>query len=137
MAYMVEDGENWRAGYDSLEAFYAAHEERHPEIRHYAARARKFLDDREEVLRANSPADFETTPYAAVDCVVAAHAIVDREGWRSGYDSLQSFYSAHEARHPNIRVNADVYGEDGADLATGDPSLALGRTISQRIAGRR
>jgi hypothetical protein len=45
MVYMVEDGENWRAGYDSLEAFYAAHEERHPEIRHYAARARKFLDD--------------------------------------------------------------------------------------------
>ena len=58
MVYVVEDGENWRAGYDSLEAFYAAHEERHPEIRHYAARARKFLDAREEVLRENSPPDF-------------------------------------------------------------------------------
>jgi hypothetical protein len=138
MVYMVEDGENWRAGYDSLEAFYAAHEERHPEMRHYAARARKFLDDKEEVLRANSPADFETTPYAAVDCLVAAHAIVDREGWRTGYDSLESFYSAHEARHPNIRVYADVYPEVAPELWTADPSVAFGRTIAQRIAdGRR
>jgi hypothetical protein len=39
MVYMVEDGENWRAGYDSLEAFYVAHEERHPDIRTYAAQA--------------------------------------------------------------------------------------------------
>jgi hypothetical protein len=43
IVYMVEDGENWRAGYDSLEAFYAAHEERHPEIRQYAARWRDKL----------------------------------------------------------------------------------------------
>lgn len=38
--YMVEDGESWRAGYDSLEAFHAAHDEPHPEIRQYAARWR-------------------------------------------------------------------------------------------------
>ena len=44
VVYMVEDGENWRAGYDSLESFYAAHEERHPEVRQYADRARKFHD---------------------------------------------------------------------------------------------
>ena len=65
MLYMVEDGESWRAGYDSLEALYPAHEDRHPEIRHYAARAGKFLEDREEILRAINPADFETTPDAA------------------------------------------------------------------------
>lgn len=40
MTAMVEDGESWRAEYDSLEAFYVAHEDRHPEIRHYAARHR-------------------------------------------------------------------------------------------------
>lgn len=51
LIYMVEDGENWRAGYDSLEFFYAAHEEEHPEVRQYAARARQFLDDREKLLR--------------------------------------------------------------------------------------
>jgi hypothetical protein len=32
----VEDEEAWRAGYPSLEAFYAAHDPRHPDIRLYA-----------------------------------------------------------------------------------------------------
>jgi hypothetical protein len=137
LVYMVEEGENWRAGYDSLESFYAAHEERHPEVRQYAARARKFLDDREGVLRESSPADFETKPYAAIDCIAATHAVADREVWRSGYDSLESFYGAYEARHPDIRVYAAVYREGYDDSARGDPSLALGRTIAQRIAAKR
>jgi hypothetical protein len=135
LVYMVEDGENWRAGYDSLESFYAAHEERHPEVRQYAARARGFLDDREEVLRENSPADFQTEPYAAIDCIAAAHAIVDRGVWRTGYDSLESFYGAHEAHHPDIRVYAAVYWQGYAESARGDP--LLGPRIAQRIADRR
>jgi hypothetical protein len=135
---IVEDGEYWRAGYDSLEAFYAAHEDRHPEIRHYAARARhKHLYDAEEVLRANSPADFETTPDAAIDSVGAAYEIVEDEYWRAGYDSLEAFYAAHEARHPDIRVYADVYREVGAQLVLADPSVARGRIIAQAIADRR
>jgi hypothetical protein len=137
LIYMVEDGENWRAGYDSLESFYAAHETRHPDVRQYAARAGKFLDDREGVLRECSPADFETKPYAAIECIAAAHAIVDREVWRTGYDSLESFYGAHEARHPDIRVYAAVYRQGYAESARGDPSLALGRNIAQGIADRR
>jgi hypothetical protein len=32
----VEDEEAWRAVYPSLDAFYAAHEQRHPDIRLYA-----------------------------------------------------------------------------------------------------
>ena len=31
----VEDQEAWKAGYASLEAFYATHEARHPDIRIY------------------------------------------------------------------------------------------------------
>ena len=31
----VEDGEAWKAGYPSIEAFYAAHEDQHPCIRVY------------------------------------------------------------------------------------------------------
>jgi hypothetical protein len=33
----LEDLEAWRAGYDSLDSFYAAYEERHPDIRLYAS----------------------------------------------------------------------------------------------------
>lgn len=137
LVYMVEDGENWRAGYDSLESFYAAHEERHPDVRQYAARAKLFLDDREKVLREGTPGDFETTPYAAIDCIAAAHAVVDREVWRTGYDSLESFYRAHEARHPDIRVYAAVYSQGYAESARGDPSLVRGRNIAQQIADLR
>ena len=36
---MVEEKEWWRASYDSVEAFYSAHEGRHPDIRAYAERA--------------------------------------------------------------------------------------------------
>jgi hypothetical protein len=125
LVYIVEDGENWLSGYDSLDSFYAAHEERHPEVRQSAARAHKFLDDRERLLRESSPADFETKPYAAIDCIAAAHAIVDREVWRTGYDSLESFYGAHEARHPDIRVYAAVYREGYTESGRGNPSPAL------------
>lgn len=31
------------AGYDSLEGFYAAHQEQHPDIRHYAAVGEEFI----------------------------------------------------------------------------------------------
>ena len=40
---VVEDEEAWRAGYESLEAFHAAHERRHPDIRLYA-RARREIE---------------------------------------------------------------------------------------------
>jgi hypothetical protein len=37
----VEVEEAWRAAYDSLDAFYAAHEERHPHIRFYVEDRRR------------------------------------------------------------------------------------------------
>jgi hypothetical protein len=39
----VEDEEAWKAGYPFLEAFYAAHEARHPDIRLYGAARRAIL----------------------------------------------------------------------------------------------
>jgi hypothetical protein len=39
----VEDEQAWKAGYPFLEAFYAAHEARHPDIRLYAAARRAIL----------------------------------------------------------------------------------------------
>lgn len=41
----VEDEEAWKAGYESLEAFYAAHEERHPDIRLYGGVRREILTE--------------------------------------------------------------------------------------------
>ena len=38
----VEDEEAWKARYNSLEAFYAAHEKRHPDVRLYG-RARRMI----------------------------------------------------------------------------------------------
>jgi hypothetical protein len=37
----VEDNGAWEGVYSSLEAFYAAHEERHPDIRSYATDVRR------------------------------------------------------------------------------------------------
>jgi hypothetical protein len=110
--WSIENEERWRTRYESLEAFYASHEDEHPEIRSYAARLRKeLLDSTEEALRANSPADFDADPDAAFTCVGAAGAVVDWELWRAGYDSLESFYREHEARHPDVRVYAAVYND--------------------------
>jgi hypothetical protein len=174
----LEDGDGWRAGYDSLESFYAAHEARHPDIRLYAAVWREIpiedpndppngtgakiveriaarrrtvqeylfqtsedyraqvaslLETSEDVLRNVSPADFERTP----DAYELLYMVEDGENWRAGYDSLESFYGAHEARHPDIRVYAAVYRQGYAESARDDPSLALGRTIAQRIRAKR
>lgn len=88
-----------------------------------------------DVLRENSPADFETTPNAALDCIGSTHYIVEEECWRAGYDSLESFYAAHEARHPDIRVYASVYEDDDPEILAVDHS-DLGRFIAERIAER-
>jgi hypothetical protein len=50
-----------------------------------------------------------------------------------GYDSLDSFYAAHEARHPDIRSYATVR----RGIPMGDPEGPLpgiGGVIAQRIA---
>ena len=90
----------------------------------------------EGVLRQHSPADFETTPNAAVECVDVVRSIEDEEWWRSGYDSLDSFYAAHEARHPDIRVYAAVRREVPMTDAL-EPPDGIGETIAQRIAAHR
>lgn len=101
-----------------------------PEAR--ASYQRMNLQNAEEALRQYSPADFDTNPAAAPECVGVVHFVEDNEDWRAAYDSLESFYAAHEARHPDIRVYAAVYREAPFDsLETADP------TIPQRIASRR
>ena len=104
--------------------------------------SRAILDVSEKVLRKYSPADFETTPNAAAECVYVTRDVEDDEEWRAGYGSLDSFYAAHEARHPDIRVYATVGREPPiAELIDAyqddsDPEWpeGLGKTIATLIA---
>jgi hypothetical protein len=57
-------------------------------------------------------------------------AVEDAEAWKASYPSLQAFYAAHEARHPDIRLYAAVRRE----IETADVLGSPGGTIAQRIA---
>jgi hypothetical protein len=88
------------------------------------------LAEAERILAKHSPADFDTTIDAAPESIEYVRVVEDAEAWRSSYPSLDAFYAAHEARHPDIRVYAAVRRE----IETADPLTATGGTISQRIA---
>jgi len=102
-----------------------------------AVASRHVLSSSEKHLREHRPADFETTPNVAAECIYLVRRVEDEESWRAGYDSLDSFYAAHEAQHPDIRVYASVSREI---VPMGDPSAlpdGIGTTIVQRIAAHR
>ena len=91
------------------------------------------LQEAERVLHEHRPADFETTADGAAKSIDVVCFIEDAEWWRVGYDSLDSFYAAHEARHPDIRVYAVVRRQ----ILMGDASMppaGIGRVIAHRIA---
>jgi CheY-like chemotaxis protein len=92
----------------------------------------QLLQDAEGGLREHSPADFETTADAAAKCVDVVCFIEDAEWWRVGCDSLDSFYVAHEARHPDIRAYAAV--RRGIAMNPSMPPEGIGEVIAQRIA---
>lgn len=90
----------------------------------------------EEDLEARSPSDFVTTPDAAMMCVNGVADLERYEYWRAKYDSLEAFYEAHEAEHPDIRL----YGAVGRDFPIPE-SLEIpegsGEMIAREIASRR
>jgi hypothetical protein len=92
------------------------------------------LNQAEVVLGQSSPADFETTQNAASMCVAVVSNLEGAEAWRASYDSLDSFYAAYEARHPDIRLYAAVWDEIHDP---NDPPHGTGALIAQRIAARR
>jgi hypothetical protein len=88
------------------------------------------LGEAERVLREHSPAEFAATIDAAPECVEFVYAVEEKEAWKAGYPSLEAFYSAHEARHPCIRV----YGAVRREIETAGPfEEGPGGTIPQRI----
>jgi hypothetical protein len=94
------------------------------------------LELAENVLGQASPADFETTQNAASMCISVVSNLEDGDGWRAGYDSLDSFYAAHEARHPDIRLYAAVWHEIPVEDPN-DPPNGTGETIGRRVAAHR
>lgn len=91
------------------------------------------LQDAEEVLREHGPADFENTPNAAAECIDIVRLVEEVEWWRAAYDSLDSFYAAHEARHPDIRVYAAVRRTIPMADAL-EPPAGIGELIVRQIA---
>lgn len=91
----------------------------------------------ENVLGQGSPADFETTQNAASMCISVVGNLEDGDGWRAGYDSLEAFYAAHAARHPDIRLYASVWREVVPIEDPNDPPNGTGETIARRIAAHR
>jgi hypothetical protein len=75
------------------------------------------LAEAERVLAKHSPDSFDATIDAFPECVEYVRQVEDHEAWKSAYPSLESFYTAHEARHPLIRV----YGEMRRRIETEDP----------------
>lgn len=88
------------------------------------------LDQTERILRTHSPADFDTAIDAFPECIEYVRAVEDEEAWKARYPSLDAFYGAHEARHPDVRL----YGEARRETLTGDPLSSPGGTPTQRLA---
>lgn len=103
-----------------------------------ASERRENLRTAERILQDHSLADFENGVAAMElqECVGVVGWVEEEELWRAGYDSLDSFYRAHESQHPGIRVYAAVESQTPmADAAF--PLDERAEVIAQRIASHR
>jgi hypothetical protein len=87
------------------------------------------LGETERILQKHRPADFETTNEAWPECIEYVRSVEQDEAWRARYDSLDSFYAAHEATHPDIRY----YARARHEIETADPLTSPGGTPAQRL----
>lgn len=88
------------------------------------------LAEAERLLQKHSPADFDRSIDAAPESIEAVRLVEDNDLWKAAYASLDEFYAAHEAQHPDIRV----YGDVRREIATADVLQGPHGTITQRIA---
>jgi hypothetical protein len=91
------------------------------------------LDQVEALLRKHKPADFELTLDAAPESIEAVRYVEDTGLWKVGYPTLDEFYAAHSAQHPDVQV----YGDVRREIAEADPLHGPHGTISERIARHR
>jgi hypothetical protein len=89
------------------------------------------LDYAEALLRRHNPTDFATSIDAAPESIEAVRLIEDNDLWQARYGSVEEFYAAHSAQHPDVRVYGDVVREinSGTGLFDGPQG-----TIVERIA---
>jgi hypothetical protein len=88
----------------------------------------------EEMLRRHRPADFASpASFTAPESIEAVRYVEDNELWKAGYSSVEEFYAAHEAQHPDIRV----YGDVRREIAATDVFEGPHGTIVERIARHR
>jgi hypothetical protein len=86
------------------------------------------LAEAERVLHGHAPASFDTTNDAFAACIEFVSAVEDERAWRAAYWSLDAFYDAHTARHPDIRF----YGEARRELERAEASSEY-ETPTQRL----
>ncbi len=102
---------------------------------------RDFVDDADDYLSEHSPAAFGPDPTVATMCIAFVALIEEDQRWRVSYDSLDSFYAKHEARHPDIRVYASVSREFETNGPPTYPERVdaadWGAFVAERIAAHR
>jgi hypothetical protein len=73
----------------------------------------------ELVLSGHNPASFDTTSHAFPECIEHVRAVEEARAWEAAYWSLDAFYAAHTARHPDIRFYGEARREfEEADLTS-------------------
>jgi hypothetical protein len=87
------------------------------------------LNEAERVLNKYDPASFDSTIDAFPECIELVRVVEDDQAWKGVYDSLDSFYAAHEQKHPDIRL----YAKARREIETADPLTSTG-PASQRLA---
>lgn len=91
------------------------------------------LNEAERVLKNHPASAFDSPAGAAPDCIELVRQVEDNKAWQAAYESLDAFYVAHEAQHPDMRFYAAVRRE----IETDDPLTSPGGTISKRLASHR
>jgi hypothetical protein len=88
------------------------------------------LVETEHTLAKHDPSTFDTSAVAWPECIEFVRVVEDAGAWQGAYPSLDAFYAAHEALHPDIRLYACARRE----IETADPLTSPGGLPSQRLA---
>lgn len=88
------------------------------------------LAETERKLAQHDPSTFDTSITAWPECIEFVRTVEDSGAWQAEYPTVDAFYAAHEARHPDIRL----YARACREIETADPLTSPGGLPSQRLA---
>ena len=89
-----------------------------------------YLVEADCLLRKHNPDDFDRTIDAFPECIEIVRAVEDTEAWKDAYSSVDDFYAAYEAQHPDIRF----YGAARREIENADILTSPGGRASERLA---